>query len=249
MKRIFLKTLFASIFVYTIMLCGCNSNDPVLESSMDIPEICEKLSHMNMYDMIQKLNKEEYVVIKQKVDNQWTDVSNVTKEDISSDSYYQFSISDIDNTTEWVIKYNEPSTENFTKDINKNITAYRYFNEVNRDTIILFAKAWSKYMFDHYRKSAQSISYSFYYSDESGTTQSEGISIQVENSTKSEIVEKEKDFWNFIEEKKESEKFDLMIAYYDKTTHVEHFLYYDERPNPRLWYHYENYVVPVPTAL
>ncbi len=238
-----------TLFAVAIMLSGCNSNDPALGSSNNIPEICEKLSHMNLYDMIQKLKTEEFVIIKikQRTNNQWTDVSNLTKEDISPDSYYELSMSDIDNTTEWVIKYNLGCTE-FTNDINKNITAYRYFNDFNRDTIILIAKAWSKYMFNHYRKSAESISYSFYYSNEAGTIQHEGISIKVENSTKSEIVEKEKDFWNFVEKQKESDYFDLRIHYYDKTTDVEHLLYYDERPNPRLWYHYENYKVPVPTA-
>lgn len=103
-------------------------------------------------------------------------------------------------------------------------------------------------MFNNYRKSAKSIGYSFYYSNEDGTIQTNGISIKVENSTKSEIEEKEKEFWSFIEERKESDKFELMIGYHDKIDYVEHFLYYDERPNPRLWYHYQNYVVPYPTA-
>lgn len=228
----------------TICFCACNPNDPEFRESEDIPSVCHKLTHMKLYDMIQHLNKEGYVVVKQNIDDKWETKDMVKKEDISPDGRYKYSISNIDNSTEWIIEYRPHSGENFTDEDDMKITAYKYLSDSQRDFAIQISKSWSKYMLKHYRRSSKSIGYTFYYSDDGKAYHKEGFSWRSDKSPLSELTDNENKFWEMVKNNINIKNCTLDFGYNGDIMGVRYIVRYLDGPKYQFWYHYENYLEP-----
>ena len=242
MKRIFFLTLLT-----IICFCACNSNDPEFNESMDIPKICNKLTHKKLFDIIKELKYNGYTKIKLYSNGQWEELEDITEEEVSQDRYYyKLMITNLDESTQWEIHYGDPSGNN-TDDICKSFIVYKYLSSSDRNDAYKITKYWSEYMYKNYKKCSNYISFSVTYGETINNLKTEKYTWLENNEKFSSPKENSILFDNAISNHINDGLCQWGISYMDEKEYTIIFsMSWNESERKYLTYYYTNYQIEVP---